>query len=345
MQIKRFIVYALVYLVIVGALVYLFEGGSYELHLKFSFLGSDTAYALNLPVAVWMILPPAILTLFCVLHMAYHGFKFYAFKRKISHDEKFYRELGKEILLGLDTNKDFKTDFYKIPSQMARILSPWDRYKDASIEGEELQSVLDIMRTVKNGEIADLKKFKLPKDNPLFIKNELNKIAHLDGYYLETLKKSADEQGEIAREARRKLINLGSFADIRKFAPDLDEKEIMTLIARFAKDEINLSNDEILELLNSDKISKDSFGIGAATLKSKIAPDAVIGIFERLKNERQEAQEAYVYLLFEFEMLERAQEVLSGLEAGEYQNFRTLLYLRQNGKNVPTDLFFKHAHC
>ena len=268
MQIKRFIVYALVYLVIVGALVYLFEGGSYELHLQFSFLGSDTAYALNLPVAVWMILPPAILTLFCVLHMAYHGFKFYAFKRKISHDEKFYRELGKEILLGLDTNKDFKTNFYKIPSQIARILSPWDRYKDANIEGEELQNVLDIMRTVKNGEVADLKKFKLPKDNPLFIKNELNKIANLDGYYLETLKKPMGDQGEIVREARKKLINLGSFADIKKFAPEPDEKEIMTLIARFAKDEINLSNDEILELLNSDKISKDSFSISVAMLKS-----------------------------------------------------------------------------
>jgi len=36
---------------------------------------------------------------------------------------------------------------------------------------------------------------------------------------------------------------------------------------------------------------------------------------------------------------------VAGLEAGEYQNFRTLLYLRQNGKNVPTDLFFKYAHC
>ena len=345
MQIKRFIACAVLYLVVVGAIVYLFEGGSYELHLKFTLFGSGAEYALNLPVAVWMILPPAILTLFCVLHMAYHGFKFYAFKRKISHDEKFYRDLSREILLGLDTNKDFKTNFYKIPSQIARILSPWDRYKDANIEGEELQNILDIMRAVKNGEVADLKKFKLPKDNPLFIKNELNKIANLDGYYLETLKKPTGDQGEIVREARKKLINFGSLADIKKFAPDLDEKEIMTLIARFAKDEINLSNDEILELLNSDKISKDSFGISAAMLKSKIAPDAVIGIFERLKNERQEAQEAYVYLLFEFEMLERAQEVLSGLEAGEYQNFRTLLYLRQNGKNVPTDLFFKYAHC
>ena len=170
MQIKRFIACAVLYLVVVGAIVYLFEGGSYELHLKFTLFGSGAEYALNLPVAVWMILPPAILTIFCVLHMAYHGFKFYAFKRKISHDEKFYRELGKEILLGLDTNKDFKTNFYKIPSQMARILSPWDRYKDANIEGEELQNVLGIMRTVKNGEVADLKKFKLPKDNPLFIK-------------------------------------------------------------------------------------------------------------------------------------------------------------------------------
>ena len=144
---------------------------------------------------------------------------------------------------------DFKTDFYKIPSQMARIFLSWDKYKNANIEGEELQSVLNTVHAVKNGEIADLKKFKLPKDNPLFIKNELNKIANLDGYYLETLKKPMGDQGEIVREARRKLINLGSFADIKKFAPEPDEKERMTLIARFAKDEINLSNDEILELI------------------------------------------------------------------------------------------------
>ena len=93
MQIKRFIACAVLYLVVVGAIVYLFEGGSYELHLKFAIFGSDVEHALNLPVAVWMILPPAILTLFCVLHMAYHGFKFYAFKRKISQDEKFYSAL------------------------------------------------------------------------------------------------------------------------------------------------------------------------------------------------------------------------------------------------------------
>ena len=66
MQIKRFIACAVLYLVVVGAIVYLFEGGSYELHLKFAFLGSDIEYTLNLPIAVWMILPPAILTIFCV---------------------------------------------------------------------------------------------------------------------------------------------------------------------------------------------------------------------------------------------------------------------------------------
>jgi len=167
--------------------------------------------------------------------MAYHGFKFYAFKRKISHDEKFYRELGKEILLGLDTNKDFKTDFYKIPSQMARILSPWDRYKDASIEGEELQSVLNTVHAVKNGEIADLKKFKLPKDNPLFIKNELNKIAHLDGYYLETLKKSTDEQGEIsfAREYLNNPIEEGAVfkPEWMRYTKILPLKEYVKIIA------------------------------------------------------------------------------------------------------------------
>ena len=52
MQIKRFIACAVLYLVAVGAIVYLFEGGSYELHLKFAIFGSGAEYALNLPVAV-----------------------------------------------------------------------------------------------------------------------------------------------------------------------------------------------------------------------------------------------------------------------------------------------------
>lgn len=338
MKIRRFIIYSIVYIVLIAALAYSLvkvdhpdSTGQY-----FKFLDVAT---FELPFAVWIIAPVAFFALLSIFHIAYYGFANYMFKRSIKRDAGLYRDFVKEILLGLDSNKDFKTDFFKIPSQVTRILSPWNFHQDIAVNDEEINAILSLVKSVNDGDAVDLKKFKLPKDNVLFLKNELNKIEKLQNYYLEILKNYKELNDELSRKANKKLIETGSFADIKKFSFDKSSNDIMIIINRFVNDEINLSNDDILSILDSFKLSRANYNQAAILLKSKIAPDALIEIFQKLKTSQQDAEESYIYILFELGMVDKAREILDSSDANEYQNFRILLFLKDSGKIAPTSLF------
>ena len=333
MKTRRFIVYGLIYIVLVGIFVYSLDASEHT----FSFLG----YSLTLPLAAWMTLPAAIFAILCILHIAYHGFGVYVFKRSIKRDRHLYDELAREVFLGLDTNKEFKTDLYKSPSQITKILSPWKKYDDIAVSDDELDSVVKIVTSVQNGEIADLKKFKLPRDNKLFIKNELNKLEKIPNYFVEVVKSYQELNDEISQKANEKLIKLGSFTDIKRFGFEKSGDEIMTIITRFANDEIDMNSEEIFELLNDHQITKEQYNRSAVILKDKLSPDTLMSIFEKLRGNRQDAEEAYLYVLFELQMIDRVREILENSDPYDYQNFKILLYLRENGRIVPANMFFK----
>ncbi|MGB2552036.1 LapA family protein [Campylobacter sp. MOP51] len=333
MKTRRFIVYSVIYIVLLGILVYSIDSSDHT----FGLLG----YSFTMPLALWVILPVAFFAILCIAHIAYHGFEIYMFKRSIKRDETLYKELAREVLLGLDTNKDFKTELYKAPSQITKILSPWGKHKDEAISDDELESVAKTVKNVINGEVVDLKKFRLQSTNLLFIQNELNKIEKNSTYFLDVLKDYKEINDEISKKANEKLITTGNFADIKKFNFAKSAEETMTLLERFVKDEIVISNDEIYELLDNFKISKAQYNNSAKILIGKITPDALINIFEKLKSSHADAEEAYLYLLFEFQMLDKVREITENSDASEYQNIKILMYLRENGKLVPENLLFR----
>lgn len=342
MYIRRFMFYSLIYLLIIGGFVHLFiNNENYQLNIKFDLLGYAIDHTLTLPVAIWIVIPLVLLIIICIFHISFYGFKFYSFKRQIRRDENLYKELVKEIFLGLDTNKEFKTDFYKTPSQAARVLSPWKKYKDIIISDEELGGVAKLISNVQDGEVVDLKKFKLPKDNSLFIKNELNKIEKMPNYFLEILKGYSEISDELSKKANEKLIQTGSFLDIKKFGFKKSSEEIMTVINRFIKDEIDISSNDIFELLDSHVITKEQYNASAILLKDKVAPDALVKIFEKLKAGHQDAEEAYIYVLFELQMIDQVRDILDNSDPYEHQNFKLLLYLRENGRIVPATMLFR----
>ena len=115
----------------------------------------------------------------------------------------------------------------------------------------------------------------------------------------------------------------------------------MTIITRFVNDEIDLSSDEIFDLLNNAKVTKAQYDKAAIMLKNKLKPDAFIGIFEKLKGIHADADEAYVYALFELQMLDKVREAIENSDPDEFKEIKVLLFLRDNGKMVPSSLFFK----
>ena len=332
MKTRKFLVYCIIYIAVVAGLTYSLNSSDFT----FELLGQ----AITLPVAVWVTLPVAVLALLALLHIAYHGYAFYRYKKWIKKDSQLYKDLAKETLLGLDSNKEFKTDAYKIASQVTRSISPWNEFKEMGVDDAELNNIMQTIKSIKNNEIVDLKKFRLAKDSKINILNELNKIEQLPTYYLDLLK-NHDLNDTLKKAAVAKLIKTAPFGDIKRANLDLTSEEIMAIIARFVNDEIDLSSDEIFDLLNNAKVTKAQYDKAAIMLRNKLKPDAFIGIFEKLKSIHADADEAYVYALFEFQMLDKVREAVENSDPDEFKEIKVLLFLRDNGKMVPSSLFFK----
>ena len=332
MKTRKFLVYCIIYTAVVAGLTYSLNSSDFT----FELLGQ----AITLPVAVWVTLPVAVLALLALLHIAYHGYAFYRYKKWIKKDSQLYKDLAKETLLGFDSNKEFKTDAYKIASQVTRSISPWNEFKEMGVDDAELNNIMQTIKSIKNNEIVDLKKFRLAKDSKINILNELNKIEQLPTYYLDLLK-NHDLNDTLKKAAVAKLIKTAPFGDIKRANLDLTSEEIMAIIARFVNDEIDLSSDEIFDLLNNAKVTKAQYDKAAIMLRNKLKPDAFIGIFEKLKSIHADADEAYVYALFELQMLDKVREAIEGSDPDEFKEIKVLLFLRDNGKMVPSSLFFK----
>ena len=332
MKTRKFLVYCIIYIAVVAGLTYSLNSSDFT----FELLGQ----AITLPVAVWVALPVAVLALLAILHIAYHGYAFYRYKKWIKKDSQLYKDLAKETLLGFDSNKEFKTDAYKIASQVTRSISPWNEFKEMGVDDAELNNIMQTIKSIKNNEIVDLKKFRLAKDSKINILNELNKIEQLPTYYLDLLK-NHDLNDTLKKAAVAKLIKTANFSDIKRANLDLTSEEIMTIIARFVNDEIDLSSDEIFDLLNNVKVTKAQYDKAAIVLKNKLKPNAFIGIFEKQKNIQADADEAYVYALFELQMLDKVREAIENSDPDEFKEIKVLLFLRDNGKMVPSSLFFK----
>ncbi|MBE2984396.1 LapA family protein [Campylobacter sp. RM9344] len=333
MKTRRFFIYSVIYVCLVGAFIYTLDNSEHTFNLL--------DYSLTLPLAIWFMLPVALFSLLAVLHILYHSFSMYRYKRNIKKDGALYKEMTKEILLGLESNKEFKTDIYKIPAQILRILSPWNQNKDTSIEDAEINSVIQNVKSVQNGDVVDIKKFKLPKENPLNLKNEVNKVEKLSNYYAEILKNSSNADESLLKAVREKMIKTTSYQEIKRANFSLSADEIMLIVSRFVNDEIALEKDEIVELLNNVKITKEQYVKSAILLKDKLKPDAFIAVFEQLKTDHADAEEAYIYALYELQMIDKVRDAIEGSDNDEFKEIKTLLFLRDNGKIVSTSLFYK----
>lgn len=331
MNTGRFIIYACIYIILVGLIAYFF------VPTEFNFQAFE--YSLSLPVAVWLVLPAAILAVFATLHMLYASFLIYRFKASLKQDRTNLKTLIKSLLLANSFDKSFTNEGAKLAASALKSLAPYPK-AGASIDDEELEALHKLYLSIKNGEVADIKKYHLDPQNPLFIQNELNKINSLPNYYLEILKSAQSYPESLQNAAYAKLLELGDYQNIRKyFLAKKDFASTYKLLKRFVDDELKLNPDEIDELLNNDKFKAADFSELAILLTPKLAPEQIHALFLKLKESFSEAEQAYLYVLFELSMLDEAREILQNSADGEYSGFKTLLFLRDSSKRAPTQLF------
>lgn len=333
MKTKQFFLYSIIYIAIVAILVFTQQSESYTLEIF--------GFSLALPVAAWIVVPLVLYMVLAIFHMVFHSFAFYRTKRAIAKDLSAYDAMSKEVLLGLESNKDFKTEFFKDPSDITKILSPWYDSTGIDVENDELREVVAVIEQVKNGEVADLRKYKLPKNNGLFLQNELNRLDAEPEYAYEILKTKGVYSENITKKAYDVLLAKGSYEKIKAYKIPSSIEGVNLLVDRTVSDaSFEIGSEELFDLINNESFGEQDFISFAKKLKNHLAPEQYKAFFERLKNENSQGAEAYLYALYELGMIDELRDQLSLADGDEFEKFKILLFLRDSGKNVSASLIF-----
>ncbi len=334
MGLKKYILFSTIFIVAVGAYIYSFNGDTYTLTLF--------GIPITLKNALWIVLPTIILAIASALHMMFYSFKNYLTQRNLQKDYKTYLQYAKHLLLSDEKDMNFATKWFKLP---AKILShfKFDATKDISdIDDEELKEVMDIVKKIDSGEYVSLKKYKLQEDNELEKRNILNKLLKDKKESENILKSCEDKDSDICKKAFEIYCTYASFSDIKAQGFKITRELFDKLIKRFAnkEDEFELSVDELKEMFDEYDFSKGEYIKYAKELKTLLNPEAVLSIFDGISNEKEEALQAYLYLLFEFQMIDKARELLQSVNSVECEKFKYILELKDCGKNFDIDIFF-----
>lgn len=326
----KYVLYAIIYTIIVCAIVFSVNSDNYTITLF--------SKEFSLPVAFWFALPLGVLVILSALHMIFYKLKVFFNQKAIKSDLEGFEAFAKEIFLGLDSNKELKTGLFDSSLGALRALNPWGVDKNVKFKDEELNEAYRAYLAIKEGVVADIRRFRLLKNNPLYIQNEINKIKDDFKYAISVL--GGNNDAKITAAARAQLILKGNWTQISKFSLKFEFSEVLELISRHANAELELKGNELLSLLNSGDFSSKDYLQCAKILKKKIAPDSLISIFKELKNEHSACSEAYLYLLYDLQMIEDLRAALRECEGEEFERIEALLFLREHGKIAKADFIY-----
>ena len=333
MRVGTYIFSGLILIGIVAGATYLILPGYYSLTLM--------GITLNLPIAAWIALPMALLYLLTILHMVYHGTRGYLKRRKLLNDAEEMKDALYWSLLA-----EPKIHHYTTPQMRegAPLLNVARLEVIGSVQGlsDKLMKALEWVKQIENGEYVDLKEKKverfLSRDNPLVIRNQLNRLEQEKGFAEEVLQSRESYDKTVVEKALEILVGGEDLYKLKKYVAFLEKKHLFTLLDRVnAKEDIGFSPEMLSAFIAPLKLDcRDYMRIARTTLK-RFTPDENLALFKRLSKETEAAQNAYLYLLFEYEMLDSAKHFLEEHDEREFLPFRAFFVLKRGKYHFKID--------
>jgi hypothetical protein len=326
----------------VGIFIYTFNPNEYT----HNFWGVN----LTLPIAVWVVIPMFLLMLASIVHMMFYGTKnFFKFRRWEKDSDNLNNALYWSLL------NEPKAQKFNLPKlkETASLLQVSTLKVTRTVDGvsEKIQSALNIISEIDKGECVDFKEKKLSKmlsnDNPLVIKNNLNCLDKDKNFVEVVLQNKEQYTQEVFEKALNIFAQNVNFLKARKYSKIFTRDSFMTLISRVTRDDdLELTQailDEFIGDLNKEFKCSDYLLIANIT-KKQFSPDDNLKLFRGYDRQYPKAQTAYLYLLFDYEMIEKAGEYLDEHDEDEFMRFRALYDLKKEHKKYKiTDLMnIKH---
>jgi hypothetical protein len=331
MKVGLYIVSALLFIIATAVAVYMLNPGSY----------SFDAFGLHmpkLPIAVWIAIPVALLAIFSVLHMLYYGTKVYFANKKWKSDAKRVEDAIYWSLIKEPTGVNFAHDELKksVSLLSKSVLNVKD--VDSLNITDKLKDALSIIKKIENGEYVDLKKAKFAKhlseNNELEIKNEFNHIESDPSYALKIIDFKDKYSKDLVEVALDKVVEYQDFFTLKKYAKDLGKNRFFKLLNRVTKDEkLGFSLDMLKSFISNYKLNcKDYFKLAEVSV-DMFDPDSNLATFKEFATKDENALSGYLFLLFKYEMIDKAKDILDEHSEDEYKAYRALYTLKKSKHN------------
>jgi len=344
MRLGLYVIASIILMIIIGAVVYSIIPTNYI----YSYLG----FPIDLPIAVWIIIPMFLLMLASIVHMMFYSAKnFFKFKKWEKEASKLNDALYWSLL------HEPKTHKFNLPKlkESASLLSVASVTVNGTVDtvSEKLRDALTLLSEIDRGEYVDLKSKKLAhilsSDNPIVQKNMINRLNKVDGFTEEVLQNREKYNDSIFNFALIKLANEANFIKARKYINVMNRESFLILLKRLTReDDLGITKDilgEFIVALEDELKCSDYLFISTLTMK-QLSPDENLILWREYESKYPKAQIAYLYLLFEYEMIDKAGEYLDEHDEDDFKRFRALFDLKKEHKKYKiTDLMNVRHIC
>lgn len=337
MRLGLYIIASIILMAIVGVFVYTINPGNYTYN--------ELGFPVELPIALWVLLPMAILMLASLLHMMFYGTKnFFKFKKwerdTDTLDDALYWALLNEP----------KAHKFNLPQlkETASLLSVSNIKLNGKVESssEKLKEALSIIEDINRGEYVDLRAKKLSKllssTNPLFKQNILNRLDKDESFAEEIIQDRLSYDDNIFKIALNRFASVTTFAQAQKYINLFDKSSFLILLERVnSEDNLGLTKEIfdkfIIEL--EESLDCSDFLRFSTVMMRELSPVENLDLWKDYQSKYSKAEIAYLYLIFEYEMIDKAGEYLQEHGDDDFKRFRALYDLKKEHKKYKiTDL-------
>lgn len=337
MRLGLYIIASIILMAIVGVFVYTINPGTYSYN--------ELGFPLELPIAVWVLLPMAVLMLASLVHMIFYGTKnFFKFKKwekdTDALDDAFYWALLQEP----------KVHKFNLPQlkQTASLLSLSTIEVNGKVEdaSDKLNEALLVISDIKRGEYVDLRAKKLSRvissTNPLFKQNILNRLDKDTSFAEEVIEKKLSYDDSIFKVAIERFASTTTFIQAEKYISFFNKNSFLILLERVnSEDNLGLTREILDKFIVELEESLDcaDFLKMSTLMMRELSPVDNLVLWKEYQAKYSKAEIAYLYLLFEYEMIDKAGEYLQEHGEDEFKRFRALYDLKKEHKKYRiTDL-------
>jgi len=337
MYIKRYTIASFILIILVGWYVY-------------AFITQDTIsiefFGIILPplsIALLVVVPLILLYVASVLHMSFYSILAGMKLRKYEKDfDKIVDSIVEAYLGKENRSHNFKTDRYQLLGTLVdnSIIFP-SADLDSNIDNKKISEVLELINKIKNSESVDLKKYSLPPYNTLVIQNEKNRYKNGSIKAEDILSNSNKYDESVCKEVYVDFVKTSSLNSIEKYKKFLTKESLFEILSRVDADEntLKISNESLITFFKDLELNSNDYIKASQKLSRGMNPEQRIKLFETLSNENENVIEAYLFTLFDLEMLAPAKEILETSQNSEYVNFKAYNSLREHGKHFDINLF------